>query len=372
MIYNLLFQWLPLEGHHPFLNVFRYITFRSTVAAVFSLLISFVVGPWLLRKIHENQIQETIRTDGPATHLKKKGTPTMGGLIVLLSALLPTVLLARLDSPFVLIVLLVTVWMGVVGFIDDYLKVIKKMKSGLIARYKMIAQISLGLLVGVLMLHLPMNGSVLTTTMTAVPFLKNLSIDWGILFIPVVVFVITYTSNAVNLTDGLDGLAIGLSAIAFFAFAGMSYVTGHAKFAEYLMIPFIDGTGELTIFCTAMVGACLGFLWFNANPAAIFMGDVGSLPLGAALGAVALLIKKELLLVSVGAVFIGEALSVIIQVSYFKWTKYRTGEGKRIFRMSPLHHHFELLGWPENKIVTRFWILGILFALLSLSTFKLR
>lgn len=368
MIYHLLY---PLADSFSGFNVFRYITFRAAYAAVTSLLIAFVIGPWIIERMKSMQIRETIRTDGPATHLKKSGTPTMGGLIVLLAALLPTLLWARLDNAYIILILFITLWMGCIGFIDDYLKVIKKMKKGLIARYKMIGQISLGLIVAFALLKWPLAG-VADATITTVPFLKNASFHWGWLYVPVVVFVITYTSNAVNLTDGLDGLAIGLSAVAFLAFGTMAYVSGNAKFASYFMIPFVDGTGELAVFCAAMVGACLGFLWFNANPASIFMGDVGSLPLGAALGGVALMIKKELLLLSVGAIFIGEALSVIIQVSYFKWTKYRTGEGKRIFRMSPLHHHFELLGWPENKIVTRFWILGILFALLSLSTFKLR
>ncbi|MBL8026884.1 MAG: phospho-N-acetylmuramoyl-pentapeptide-transferase [Fibrobacteres bacterium] len=368
MIYSLLY---PLSDIFSGFNVFRYITFRSAYAAITSLLIAFIVGPWIIRKLQAMQIRETIRTDGPQTHLKKSGTPTMGGIIVLTAAIVPTLIWARLDNPYIILVLVVTLWMGIIGFIDDYLKVIKKMKSGLIARYKMIGQITLGLVVGFALLYWPLANSPIATV-TSVPFLKNASIDWGILFIPVVVFVITYTSNAVNLTDGLDGLAIGLSAIAFLAFAAIAYVSGNSKFASYFMVPFVEGSGELTVFCAAMVGACLGFLWFNANPASVFMGDVGSLPLGAALGAVALMTKKELLLISVAAIFIGEALSVIIQVTYFKWTKYRTGTGKRIFRMSPLHHHFELLGWPENKIVTRFWILGILFALLSLSTFKLR
>ncbi len=368
MIYYLLY---PLSEHISFLNVFKYITFRSAYAAVTSLFIAFIIGPWIIRKLAGLQIKETIRTDGPATHFKKGGTPTMGGIIVLVACLVPTILWARLDNAYVLIVIFVTIWMGVIGFIDDYLKVIKKMKSGLIARYKMIWQILLGLIVAFIILKFPLNGHPLATV-TTVPFLKNATIDWGWLYIPVVIFVITGTSNAVNLTDGLDGLAIGLSAIAFMAFGGMAYVTGNAKFAHYLMIPFLDGAGELTIFCAAMIGACLGFLWYNSNPASIFMGDVGSLPLGAALGVTAILIKKELLLLAVGAVFIGEAVSVILQVSYFKWTRYRTGQGKRLFKMAPLHHHFELLGWPENKIVARFWVLGILFSLLSLSTFKLR
>ncbi len=368
MIYELLY---PLSSVFSGFNVFRYITFRAAYAAITSLLIAFIIGPVIIARIKKMQIGETIRSDGPATHHKKAGTPTMGGIIVLLSSIIPTVIWARMDNPYIILILCVTLWMGLIGFIDDYLKVIKKMKSGLIARYKMVGQLTIGLIVGFVMLKWPLANNA-AATITSVPFLKNVVIDWGIFYIPVITLVITYTSNAVNLTDGLDGLAIGLSAIAFIAFAAISYISGNSVFSSYFMVPFVEGSGELTVFCAAMVGACLGFLWFNANPASIFMGDVGSLPLGAALGAVAVMTKKELLLISVAAIFIGEALSVIIQVTYFRITKKITGTGKRVFRMSPLHHHFELLGWPENKIVTRFWILGILFALLSLSTFKLR
>ncbi|MFH0919924.1 MAG: phospho-N-acetylmuramoyl-pentapeptide-transferase [Fibrobacterota bacterium] len=368
MLYYLLY---PLKASASVLNLFRYITFRAACAAVTSLFIAFVVGPWIIRKLKAMQIQEIIRTDGPATHLKKGGTPTMGGLIVLLASILPTLIWAKLENPYIILVLVVTLWMGAIGFADDYLKVIKKMKKGLIGRYKLAGQITLGLLVGVALLYGPLNGHILATA-TTVPFLKNATFDYGWLFIPMVIFVITASSNAVNLTDGLDGLAIGLSAVAFMAFAGMSYVSGNTTFAGYLQIPFLDGTGELTVFCAAMVGACLGFLWFNANPAQVFMGDTGSLPLGAALGCIAILIKKELLLIIVGAVFVGETLSVILQVSYYKWSRWRTGEAKRLFRMAPIHHHFELGGWTETQVVTRFWVLGILAALLTLSTFKIR
>lgn len=368
MLYILLY---PLREYFSFLNIFKYITFRATYAAVTSLVIAFVVGPWIIRKLKSSQMLDTIRSDGPATHGTKQGTPVMGGLIILLASLLPTFLWARLDNAYILIIMGVTLWMGAIGFVDDYLKVAKGLKKGLVARYKMIGQITLGLLVGVAILYGPMQDSTLAT-ITTVPFLKNRTIDWGWLFIPMVVFVITASSNAVNLTDGLDGLAIGLSAIAFIAFAGMAYVTGHVKFSNYLAIPYIPGAGELTVFCAAMIGAALGFMWFNAHPAGVFMGDVGSLPLGAALGALAILIKKELLLLVVGAVFVGETLSVILQVAWFKWTRWRTGTPRRLFKMAPLHHHFELSGWEETKVVTRFWVLGILFALLSLGTFKIR
>jgi len=335
------------------------------LSAVTALLISFIIGPWIIRFLKKMQIKEVIRDDGPKSHQKKAGTPTMGGIIVLLSFLVPTLLWARLDNAYIQIVLLVTLWMGAIGFLDDYLKVVKKLKRGLVARYKMAGQIVIGVLVGVAILMGPMRESILATK-TTLPFFKNATIDYGILFIPMVIFVITGTSNALNLTDGLDGLAIGLSGIAFSAFAVMAYVSGHFTFSKYLSIPYLAGSGELAVFCAAVGGAALGFLWYNAAPASIFMGDVGSLPLGAALGTVAILVKKELLLVIVGAVFVGEALSVIIQVSYFKWKR------KRIFRMTPIHHHFELLGWAESKIVTRFWIMGILFAILSLTTFKIR
>jgi phospho-N-acetylmuramoyl-pentapeptide-transferase len=368
MLYHLL---VPLTDTYSFFNIFRYITFRSAYAAIASLAIAFVIGPWIIRRLRASQMLETIRDDGPAGHAVKRGTPTMGGLIILMASLVPTLLFARLDNPFILVILFVTLWMGVIGFIDDYLKVARKLKRGLVAKYKMMGQITLGLLVGLFILYGPMKDNPLAT-ITTVPFLKNHTFDWGWLFIPMVIFVITAASNAVNLTDGLDGLSIGLSAIAFIAFAGMAYVTGHVKFSNYLAIPYISGTGELTVFCAAMIGAALGFLWFNAHPASIFMGDVGSLPIGAALGTLAILVKKELLLLVVGAVFVGETLSVILQVGYFKWTRWRTGQGRRLLKMAPIHHHFELSGWEETKIVTRFYVLGILFALLSLSTFKIR
>ncbi len=351
-------------------NLFRYITFRSAMAAVTALAISLFVGPFIIRKLKEKQIGEEIRDDGPQSHLSKKGTPTMGGLIILASTLIPTILWADLSNTYVLLILLATVWMGFVGFADDYLKAIKKMKKGLVARYKTLGQISLGLIIGSAIYFSPEFERI--ATITTIPFVKNLNLDLGYLYIPFVVFVITAMSNAVNLTDGLDGLAIGVVSIAVGGFALMCYVTGNVNYSEYLNILYIPQSSELTIFCTAMAGAGLGFLWYNAYPAQIFMGDTGALALGAALGTLAILIKKELLLPIIGGVFVAENVSVILQVAYFKYTKKKYGEGRRIFKMAPLHHHFEMQGWHETKVVTRFWIMAVLCALLTLTTFKVR
>lgn len=340
------------------------------MAAVTALVISLFVGPYIIRKLRELQIGEEIRDDGPKSHLSKSGTPTMGGLIILASIIIPTVLWADLSNTYILLILLATVWMGVVGFIDDYLKAIKKMKKGLIARYKTIGQIGLGLVVGSVVYFSPEFERF--ATITTIPFVKNLNFDFGYAYIPMVVFIMTAMSNAVNLTDGLDGLAIGVVSIAAVAFALMCYVTGNSNFSDYLNIVYIPQSSELTIFCTALLGAGLGFLWYNSFPAQVFMGDTGALALGAALGTLAILIKKELLLPIVGGVFVAENLSVVIQVMYFKYTKKKYGEGKRIFLMAPLHHHYELKGWHETKVVTRFWIMAILCALLTLTTFKVR
>lgn len=365
LVYELFVKY-DLSGQ----NLFRFITFRAAMAAVTALAISLFVGPYIINKLRQKQIGEEIRDDGPQTHAAKKGTPTMGGLIILASVLLPTVMWADLKNMYVLLVLLATIWMGVVGFIDDYLKAIKKTKAGLIARYKTIGQIGLGLVVGSVIYFSPSFEPI--ATITTIPFVKNMNLDFGIFYIPMVVVVITAASNAVNLTDGLDGLAIGIVSIAFAAFAVICYMTGNAIYSDYLNIIFIPQGAELTIFCTAMMGAGLGFLWYNAYPAQVFMGDTGALALGSALGTIAILIKKELLLPIIGGVFVAETLSVIIQVQYFKYTKKKYGEGRRIFKMAPLHHHFELKGWHESKVVTRFWIMAILCALLTLTTFKVR
>ncbi|MBX7152298.1 phospho-N-acetylmuramoyl-pentapeptide-transferase [bacterium] len=351
-------------------NLFRYITFRSAMAAVTALAISLFVGPYIIAKLKTMQIGEEIRTDGPQSHLSKAGTPTMGGLIILASVLIPTLLWADLSNTYILLIMAATLWMGVVGFIDDYLKAVKKIKKGLIARYKTIGQIALGLLIGSVLYFSPEFDAF--DTITTIPFVKDLNLDFGYLYIPFVIFVITAMSNAVNLTDGLDGLAIGVVSIAVAAFALMCYVTGNVNYSDYLNILYIPQSSELTIFCTAMLGAGLGFLWYNAYPAQVFMGDTGALAMGASLGTLAILIKKELLLPIVGGVFVAENLSVILQVMYFKYSKKKYGEGRRIFLMAPVHHHYELKGWHETKVVTRFWIMAILCALLTLTTFKVR
>ena len=349
-------------------NVFRYITVKSALAAVTALLISLIVGPRIIRMLQKYQLCEEIRSDGPESHFSKKGTPTMGGLIIVASICIAVLLWANPFNFYVALIFLATVAMALVGFLDDYLKSVKKMKRGLISKYKLLGQIVLGVLLGsVIYLHPFFEG---LHSNTSVPFFKNFEIDFGILYVFIVVFVVTGTSNAVNLTDGLDGLAAGLSAIAFLAFAGMSYVTGHVEFSDYLNIIYLPGSEELTVFCMAALGAAIGFLWYNTYPAQVFMGDTGSLALGSALGAVAILIKKEFLLIIIGGVFMFEVLSVIIQTSYYKYTRRKFGEGKRVFLMAPIHHHFELKGWHEAKVVSRFWIIGILLALLSLTTFK--
>ena len=361
MLYEFLY---PLSKYVSGFNIFQYISFRSAGAALTALLISFIVGPRIIHKLRERQIGQEIRKEGPQTHLKKAGTPTMGGLIVLLALLVPTLLWARPNLDVVL-VLLATIWMGAVGYLDDYLKVVKKLPKGLIGRYKIVGQISLGLVVGCVIYFSPSFEGI--ATLTTVPFLKNYEFDFGWLYIPMVMFIITAMSNSVNLSDGLDGLAIGLVAISAIAWAGISYLSGRVDFSDYLNILYLPGAGELTVFCAALIGAALGFLWYNTHPAQVFMGDTGSLALGSALGTLAIVLKKELLLPIIGGVFVAESLSVILQVWYFK----RTG-GKRIFRMAPLHHHFELKGWSEPQVVVRFWIMAILLALLSLTTFKVR
>ncbi len=365
MLYELLF---PLSKYISGFNLFQYISFRSAGAAVTALLICFYVGPRIIHQLRERLIGQTIRKEGPQTHLKKAGTPTMGGLIVLLAVLVPTLLWAR-PNLNVILVLIATVWMGAVGFLDDYLKVVKKLPKGLIGRYKIVGQVSLGLVVGCVIYF---SSSFSTAfegieTLTTVPFFKNYEFDFGWLYIPMVIFIITAVSNAVNLTDGLDGLAIGLVAISAIAWAGISYLSGRVDFSDYLNILYLPGAGEVTVFCAALIGAALGFLWFNTHPAQVFMGDTGSLALGSAIATLAIVLKKELLLPIICGVFMAETLSVIIQVWYFK----RTG-GKRIFKMAPIHHHFELKGWSEPQVVVRFWIIGILLALLSLLTFKVR
>ncbi|HUV31830.1 MAG TPA: phospho-N-acetylmuramoyl-pentapeptide-transferase [Acidobacteriota bacterium] len=362
MLYHLLY---PLTQYLSGLNLFRYITFRTTGATVTAIFICLVLGPFFIRLLRKYQVAEKIRPDGPASHKKKEGTPTMGGLIILAGIVIPTLLWADLTNYYVLMVLLVTVWLGAIGFMDDYLKAIRRQSRGLVARKKMIGQVLLGAVFGLLLTYVAPGG--LYDGTTGIPFFKNYVLNLGVVYVPFIIIVITGASNAVNLTDGLDGLAIGLCALCFVAFGGMVYVSGRLDYSSYLQIEYFPGTGELAVFCGAAVGSALGFLWFNSHPAEVFMGDTGSLALGGALGAIAILIKKELLLVIVGGVFVMTALSVIIQV-----LSYRYRGGKRVFKMAPLHHHFELLGWAEPKVVVRFWIIGALCVLLTLATLKVR
>jgi phospho-N-acetylmuramoyl-pentapeptide-transferase len=361
--------------HPPGVGLIRYITFRAAAAAVTALIIAFWLGPKTIRILRERQIGEAAKLEAPKTHLAKAGTPTMGGLIVLASVLVPTLLWGNLSNVYIQLILFVTAALGGVGFLDDYLKVVKKKPRGLIGKYKIIGQLFVGLVVGIVIYFFPqwidpdlwkINSS------TTVPFFKNLEFDLGRLYIPVVLFVITATSNAVNLTDGLDGLAIGTVGIVALTLGVISYISGNTVLSEYLTIPFLRGNGELTVYCAALAGGALGFLWFNAYPAQVFMGDTGSLALGGAIGTLCVLIKKELLLPTLGGVFLAETVSVIIQRLYFKYTKRKYGEGRRVFKMAPLHHHFEMLGWPEPKIVTRFYIVAVLLMIVSLATFKVR
>ncbi len=370
-----LFTYLHRTFGIPGLGVFRYITFRAGAAAVTALIISFWLGPKIIRKLRELQIGEAAKLEAPKTHLIKAGTPTMGGLIVLLSVLIPALLWTDLKNVYILLILFVTVALGTIGFMDDYLKVVRKKPKGLIWKYKIVGQVFVGLVVGSVIYFFPQwidPDLVRLKSSTTVPFIKNLEFNFGVFYIPMVVFVITATSNAVNLTDGLDGLAIGNVGIVCFTLAIITYVSGHAIWSQYLTIPYLRGNGELTIYCAAITGASLGFLWFNSHPAEIFMGDTGSLALGGIIGAMCVLIKKELLLPTLGGVFLMETVSVIIQRVYFKYTKKRYGEGRRVFKMAPIHHHFELLGWAEPKIVTRFYIIAIILMILSLATFKVR
>jgi len=361
MLYYLLY---PLSKYISGFNLFKYITFRMAYATVTAMLISFIFGNLFIEMLRRKQVRESIRRDGPQTHLAKEGTPTMGGLLILISIIIPTLFWADLGNRYIQLMLLVTIWMGGLGFMDDYLKAMKHQRKGMVARKKFVGQILIGLILGVLLYLYPPDPNF--TTSTDLPFFKNYYLDFDLLYIPFVILVIVGASNAVNLTDGLDGLAIGLVGICALAFAMLCYVTGRVDFSGYLDIQYLPSAGELAVYCGAMLGACLGFLWFNANPARVFMGDTGALALGGALGALALLVKKEALLVILGGIFVLEAASVIIQVLYFKAT------GKRIFKMAPLHHHFELLGWKEQQVVVRFWIGGVIFALLTLSTLKIR
>lgn len=359
MFYHLLY---PLHRYFGPLNVFQYITFRSVGAALTALIISLIFTPWVIKRLQAFNIGQHIRDDGPKTHLSKEGTPTMGGLVILVAMIVSTLAWARLNNRFIIIIILSSIWLGLIGFVDDYLKLIKRNPKGLAANYKLLGQIILALAVACYLYIFPVNPAY--ATKVNMPLIKMLNL--GLWYLPFVVLVIVGASNAVNLTDGLDGLAVGNLIFAASCYAALTYVTGNFKFASYLRIIFVPGSGELTIFLSAMIGACLGFLWYNAHPAEIFMGDTGSLFLGGALGIVAVCIKHEILLGIIGGIFVIEALSVIMQVGSFKL------RGRRIFKMAPLHHHFELKGWSESKVVVRFWIIGIILALLAFSTLKLR
>ncbi len=363
MFYHL---FMPLVNHFTALNVFRYITFRAGYGMMTALLMAFILGPMIIKFLQRWHLEEIISDDVPISHQKKKGTPTMGGLIIIGSIVVPTLLWARLDNIYVLLALFSTVWMGAVGFLDDYLKVKFRISKGLVAKYKLVGQVLLGCLIGSVLYFNNVNDQY--SNMTLIPFFKNFSLNYvhWYIYIPMVILVITASSNAVNLTDGLDGLSIGLTAIAAGTYAIVCYIMGRVTTAEYLGVFYIPGCGELTVFCLSIIGAALGFLWFNFHPAKVFMGDTGSLALGGALGTVAILSKTEILLIIIGGVFVIEVLSVIIQVVSYKLRR------KRIFKMAPIHHHFEMKGWAEETVVVRFWIVGILLAIIALTTFKIR
>ncbi|MDH5233906.1 MAG: phospho-N-acetylmuramoyl-pentapeptide-transferase [Gemmatimonadota bacterium] len=376
MLYEFL---LPLTSYVSGFNIFRYISFRAAGAAITAALVCFVVGPWMLRWLQGLQIHQVVRKGTPDSHAGKGTTPTMGGLIILAAIAGSTLLWMRFDSKYVWLALVVTVLMGAIGFLDDYLKLRQKREGrenhGLVERYKLAGQVTIGLGLGLLLWQYPLNN--LAGASTTLPFYKYVLIVMSpLLYLPFVTFVMTGTSNAVNLTDGLDGLASGLMAIAMLTMAMFAYVMGRFDAADYLQLVYLRGAGELTIFCSAVFGAATGFLWFNAHPAQVFMGDTGSLALGGALGGVAILLKSEFLVLIVGGVFVAETLSVIVQRSVFKYRKRRHGveyaKAHRVFLRAPIHHHYELKGWPETRVVVRFWILGVLCAFLALSTLKIR
>jgi phospho-N-acetylmuramoyl-pentapeptide-transferase len=360
MLYHLFY---PLHTVFSGFNVFKYITFRSAGAVITAILVSFALGPRMIDWLRRLKVGQQVRDDGPLTHLNKQGTPTMGGLLIIAAIAISVVLWSDLTNAYVWVVLFATLAFGGIGFWDDYLKVVKKRSTGLRAYQKFGLQIAASLLIGLFLYYNPGDPN---STHLSVPLMKRLFIDLGWFYIPFAVVVIVGSSNAVNLTDGLDGLAIGLVGIASTANAVIVYLGGNKIIADYLKILYLPGSSELVIFCGAMLGASLGFLWYNAHPAEVFMGDVGSLSLGGALGTLAVVTKHELILVIVGGIFVAEVVSVVLQVASFKLT------GKRVFKMAPIHHHFEQLGWPESKVIVRFWIIGIILALISISSLKLR
>ncbi|MDD2893262.1 MAG: phospho-N-acetylmuramoyl-pentapeptide-transferase [Halothiobacillaceae bacterium] len=352
-----------LSAHFSAFNVFQYITLRAILGVITALGIALLIGPWMIRKLAEMKFGQQVRTDGPQSHLSKSGTPTMGGALILVAIAVSTLLWADLSNKYVWIVLFVTLGFGVVGWMDDWLKISKKNTAGLPARWKYFWQSLIGLSAAILLYNI---ASTPAETALLIPMLKDVAIQLGMGYIVLTYFVIVGTSNAVNLTDGLDGLAILPTVMVAGALAVFAYLTGHFEFAKYLAIPYVHGVGELAVFCAAIAGAGLGFLWFNTYPAQVFMGDVGALALGAALGTVAVMVRQEIVLFIMGGIFVIETLSVIVQVTSFKLT------GKRVFRMAPIHHHFELKGWPEPKVIVRFWIITVILVLIGLATLKVR
>jgi phospho-N-acetylmuramoyl-pentapeptide-transferase len=359
MLFHLLY---PLHETYSFFNVFRYITFRTIYAAITALVICFVIGPWLIRKLRALQIGQTIREDGPDSHLSKKGTPTMGGILIIFAVTISTLLWANLTVGYIWLVVMVMLGFGLIGFLDDYRKFTRQNSRGVPGKIRLAAEIAIALFVSLILYLKPGYNPAVT-----IPFFKTAlpNLGWG--YVLLSTFIIVGAANAVNLTDGLDGLAIGPAITCFMTYLLFAYFAGNIKIASYLQIPYVAGTGELAIFCGAIVGAGIGFLWYNTYPAQVFMGDVGALSLGGSLGTIAILTKQEILLAIVGGIFVIETFSVIFQVGWFKLTK-----GRRIFQMAPIHHHFELKGWPEPKVIVRFWIISILLALVAISTLKLR
>lgn len=374
MLYYL-FEYINEIYAPPGFDVFQFITFRTALSAITALLIAFILGPKVIKYLQKKQIGEAKKIDGPKSHWSKSGTPTMGGLIIISSIVISVLLWGDIKSIYMILILVGTILLSGVGFLDDYLKVIKKYPNGLIGRYKLLGQCIVGLIVSSVIYFMPdlfYPGFKDVSTVTTIPFFKDLNWDLSYFYIPVEIFIIAACSNAVNLTDGLDGLAIGNIIIVMLALAVICYVSGNIIYSDYLNIIYLPGSGELTVFVAAIVGAALGFLWFNFYPAEIFMGDTGSLALGGAFGILSILVKKELLIPILGGIFFLETISVIIQKVYFKYTKRKYGEGRRIFRMAPIHHHFEMKGWPEPKIVIRFYIITIILAIVSLASFKIR
>ena len=408
MLYYL-FEYLESQFNLTGASVFQFITFRGALAFIFSLLFSTIFGKRIINFLRNQQVGETVRDLGLQGQAQKSGTPTMGGIIIIMATLIPVLLLAKLDNIYVLLLMITTVWMGFIGFLDDYIKVFKKDKEGLSGKFKVLGQVGLGLFVGAMLYFHPdvtikeqlpvaeqitqvngkkqVFGAAHKSTKTTIPFLKNNELDYSrvlsflgdgyeayawVVFIFVVVFIVTGVSNGANLTDGIDGLAAGSSAIIVITLAIFAWVSGNIIFADYLDVMYIPNSGEMTVFILAFAGALIGFLWYNTFPAQVFMGDTGSLTIGGIIAVIAIAIRKELLLVFLAGIFLAENMSVILQVSYFKYTRKKFGEGRRIFKMSPLHHHYQKLGYHESKIVTRFWIVGILLAVFTIATLKLR